>query len=172
MTRIRCALAGSLLVVAALGVPAAARDFVVTKVNDRMFHGPAPHTPEDYAQLKCLGVKTILEMRKFLPRQMSAEECAAHQYGFLYRHVPLGFRRDLDCSILQALAIIADPNMQPVFFHCNLGRDRVNLLTAVYRVRYEGWSPQAAHNAMMAGGYKSFLRKLDQAYWRLVRRRR
>lgn len=41
----------------------------------------------------------------------------------------------------------------PVLLHCQHGADRTGLVTALYRVAYEGWSKQAATDEMLNGNF-------------------
>ncbi len=50
-------------------------------------------------------------------------------------------------------AILADPAQQPVLLHCRAGLHRTGLLTAIYRMEYEGWSLAAAVRELRANGF-------------------
>ena len=41
----------------------------------------------------------------------------------------------------------------PVLLHCQHGADRTGLITALYRIAYEGWSKQAASDEMLNGKF-------------------
>jgi protein tyrosine/serine phosphatase len=41
----------------------------------------------------------------------------------------------------------------PVLLHCQHGADRTGLITALYRILYEGWSKQAASDEMLNGEF-------------------
>jgi protein tyrosine phosphatase (PTP) superfamily phosphohydrolase (DUF442 family) len=44
----------------------------------------------------------------------------------------------------EAADLLADPRMQPVFFHCVGGHHRTGLAHAAYRIRHEGYSAERA----------------------------
>ena len=71
-----------------------------------------------------------------------------------------------------ALVFMHDPAHQPVFVHCAHGNDRTGLVVALYRVRYEGWKPLAAHDEMVAKGHNGvdgllWTSAMDRAFWAL-----
>ena len=43
--------------------------------------------------------------------------------------------------------------MQPVFIHCEFGKDRTGLLAALYEVLFMGISPQTAHQRWVDSGH-------------------
>jgi hypothetical protein len=51
------------------------------------------------------------------------------------------------------LAILDDPASYPVLLHCRAGLHRTGLLTAVYRIEYEGWSTAEAVRELRANGF-------------------
>src|SRR4029450_8703332 len=52
----------------------------------------------------------------------------------------------------QFLRIVNDPVNQPVYVHCQGGRHRTGVMTAVYRMTADGWTPDQAFAGMK--GYK------------------
>ena len=53
----------------------------------------------------------------------------------------------------QFLELMDDPALYPVLIHCKAGLHRTGILTAVYRMEYEGWSPGAAYREMKDMGF-------------------
>jgi hypothetical protein len=51
------------------------------------------------------------------------------------------------------LALLDDPVTYPVLIHCKAGLHRTGVLTAVYRMEYQGWSRQAAFRELKANGF-------------------
>ena len=48
------------------------------------------------------------------------------------------------------------------------------MMSALYRVRYQGWDPKSAHDEMIRMGHKGFLDHLvtggmDKTFWKLAR---
>ena len=92
-----------------------------------------------------MQVKTIINLRH-RTRKMDAERQLAEQLGMRWVNIPMRFWwRPSDAQVRQFLSIVRDPTSRPVFVHCRQGRNRVGILTAVYRVVEQGWSPQEAY---------------------------
>ena len=51
------------------------------------------------------------------------------------------------------LAVMDNPDNYPVLLHCEAGLHRTGLLTAVYRMEYDGWSHQEAMDELKAHGF-------------------
>jgi protein tyrosine/serine phosphatase len=49
-----------------------------------------------------------------------------------------------------------DSNNYPLLVHCRAGLHRTGVITAVYRMEYEGWSPTAALRELKAHGFGEF----------------
>ena len=141
----------------------------IKKVTDGVYYGAVPRADCDYRQLQALGIKTLIDGRKFRKRTSSEEASLAPVYGMTYRHIEMGFRPTRDFAPESVLRIAADPAVQPVYFHCKLGRDRAALIAALYRVRFLGWSPDAAYALMRSERFNPFLFDLRRYFWRYTR---
>jgi hypothetical protein len=51
------------------------------------------------------------------------------------------------------LAILDDPSAYPILLHCKAGLHRTGLLTAIYRIEYQGWSTAEAVRELRANGF-------------------
>ncbi len=51
------------------------------------------------------------------------------------------------------LDLMDDPDAYPVLIHCKAGLHRTGCLTAVYRMEYQGWSPDRAYDELKANGF-------------------
>jgi protein tyrosine/serine phosphatase len=54
------------------------------------------------------------------------------------------------------LALLDDPASYPVLIHCRAGLHRTGVMTAVYRMEYEGWSTREAVRDLKANGFGEF----------------
>jgi tyrosine-protein phosphatase SIW14 len=64
--------------------------------------------------------------------------------------------RERPKAIDQFLAIMDDPSNYPVLIHCKAGLHRTGVMVGVYRMEYDGWSPQAALQEAKANGFGEF----------------
>jgi len=91
------------------------------------------------------------------PAMIAQERALSLQLGFQFANYPLSSIKNVSSTetkwINQILALMADPVNQPVFIHCEHGHDRTGLIIALYRVFYEGWTANAAHDEMMQMGH-------------------
>jgi protein-tyrosine phosphatase len=70
------------------------------------------------------------------------------QTGVDWVIVPMrGSRATLE-QMARAADLLADPNRQPVFFHCVAGHHRTSLAHAAYLIRHSGWSAEQAWHAI------------------------
>lgn len=54
------------------------------------------------------------------------------------------------------LAIMDDPAAYPVLLHCRAGLHRTGVMTAVYRMEYDGWDKEQAIGELKANGFGEF----------------
>jgi protein tyrosine phosphatase (PTP) superfamily phosphohydrolase (DUF442 family) len=70
--------------------------------------------------------------------------------GVTWLFVPMrGSRATLE-QMVEAADLLAEPELQPVFFHCVAGHHRTSLAHAAYLIRHLGWSAEAAWNEVAA----------------------
>jgi uncharacterized protein (TIGR01244 family) len=111
------------------------------KVNDHYYRGSQPRENE-IEQLKRLGVKTIIDLRK---DKVPAAEQWASKAGLKYFNIPMkASRRATDEQTAYFLKLVNDPDNGPVYVHCKGGRHRTGALTAVYRITHDGWTADQA----------------------------
>ena len=116
------------------------------RVNDHYYRGAQPHG-SDYADLAALGVRTVIDLQTEgeSPDEARAVEAAGMRSIRIpmTQHVP-----PTPEQTAYFLAIVNDPAMQPVYVHCRGGRHRTGVMTAVYRMQNDGWTPVQAFNEM------------------------
>jgi protein tyrosine phosphatase (PTP) superfamily phosphohydrolase (DUF442 family) len=144
------------------------RPFVATPVAPGLLVGRQPRGQADYEVLRGQGVRTILSLQ-VMPWDVAYGRSHAETFGFAYRNVPVPASplEPGEARIKDALALLGDPELRPVFMHCNLGRDRAALLVGLYRVQHEGWTPEAAWDEMLRSGFKVswWLSGLRKYFW-------
>jgi protein tyrosine phosphatase (PTP) superfamily phosphohydrolase (DUF442 family) len=84
------------------------------------------------------------------------------QLGVRYVHLAPGLisRRRIPAerpeAIDQFLALMDEESTYPVLIHCKAGLHRTGLLSAIYRMEYQGWPTGAAYREMKAHGFGSW----------------
>jgi protein tyrosine phosphatase (PTP) superfamily phosphohydrolase (DUF442 family) len=91
-------------------------------------------------------IKTILTLTAINrddPKYVDQDR-VVRETGVGWRFVPIkGSYASLD-QMAEAAAILADPALQPIFFHCVAGHHRSSQVQAAYRIAVEGWSASRA----------------------------
>jgi protein tyrosine/serine phosphatase len=115
------------------------------QVNERYYRGAQPH-PSDYADLHALGIKTVID----LTQDGDANEPGlVEAQGMKFVRIPMTTRVTPTAEQLaQFLRVVGDSANQPVFVHCQGGRHRTGLMTAVYRMTNDGWDAAKAFAEM------------------------
>jgi uncharacterized protein (TIGR01244 family) len=92
---------------------------------------------EDFAELKKLGIKTILNLRG--PGETDLDEQAlAEQHGIRYVHLPFQKPEELTDAIFdQARKLLRDAQARPILVHCG-SANRAAAVWLPYRVLDEG----------------------------------
>ena len=112
-------------------------------VNQHLYRGAQPRSG-GMQKLAALGIKTIVNLRAADGRA-KGEADEARAAGLRYFNVPMGeYARPTDEQIGRVLAIINDPDNQPVFVHCQRGADRTGTVVAIYRITHDGWTSAKA----------------------------
>jgi tyrosine-protein phosphatase SIW14 len=62
-------------------------------------------------------------------------------------------RRKRPATVDDFLELMDDPDVYPVLLHCKAGLHRTGCLSAVYRMEYQGWTPDAAYAEMKELGF-------------------
>jgi protein tyrosine/serine phosphatase len=95
------------------------------------------------------GLRTVVSLRAFnsdapLTRGLNLKLVRFHIHTWhIEREDVVGALRALRGAVKEG----------PVLLHCQHGADRTGLITALYRILYEGWSKQAASEEMLGGKF-------------------
>jgi protein tyrosine/serine phosphatase len=140
------------------------------QINQNYFRGAQPESG-DYPDLAALGVKTVIDLTRDGRRDERAFVEAA---GMKFFRIPMTTSdRPADAAVAQFLQIVNDPANQPVYVHCQGGRHRTGVMTAVYRMTQDGWDADRAYDEMKAYRFEGFpghpqLKKFVYDYYRAL----
>jgi tyrosine-protein phosphatase SIW14 len=138
------------LITVAFSTQAVARIDKFHKVSPGVYRGAQPTEFTDYEKLRLLGIRTIVNLRN----DGRSESVVAKRAALGFYWSPMNaFGYPNDAQVEATLKVMNDPKYQPVFVHCEYGKDRTGLLIALHRVKYEGWSSDRAYNEMMSFGF-------------------
>ena len=115
------------------------------QIDPNYYRGAQP-TGRDYANLAALGVKTIIDLTK---DGDAAERSLAQAAGMQFFRIPMTTRIvPTPDQIAEFLRIVGDPANQPIYVHCQGGRHRTGVMTAIYRMTKDRWTPEQAFAEM------------------------
>ena len=132
------------------------------KVSEALYRGAQPG-PEGFAELKRLGVRTVVNLRDH-----HSDRDDIQGLGLRYVHIPCETSDPDLANVVTFLKVATDPANQPVFVHCMHGSDRTGMMVASYRMVVEGWPRDKALAELPAFGFhpmwrdiREFLQALD-----------
>lgn len=115
------------------------------------------------------SIKTVINVQdeypdptmrqSFWDHSAVSEKALCEEMGVRYVHLAPDLRSDrndpeaVPLVVQPYLKLLDDPTVYPVLLHCRAGLHRTGVLTAVYRMEYEGWSHAAAFDELKANGF-------------------
>jgi protein tyrosine/serine phosphatase len=121
------------------------------RVSNAYYRGGQPEG-QNYQELAALGIKTVIDLK----HDAGVESNIVQRSGMRFYSIPLTTTSAPSADSVQTfLKLVNDPSNQPVFVHCQGGRDRTGLMTAIYRVSHDGWDALQAYAEMKQYGYPS-----------------
>ena len=124
-------------------------------VNDNYYRGAQP-AGRDYADLAALGVKTVVDLTEDGDVN---EPGIVQSRGMKFFRIPMTTHaQPAPQAVAQFLKLVNDPANQPVYVHCQGGRHRTGIMTAVYRMVKDGWTAirRTGRCSTTASGLRSF----------------
>lgn len=127
------------------------------QVDEGVFKGSKPKNAADFDFLESKHIKYILDL-SFLPLFQGHEKAEARKHGMQFIRVPMNASPISPAKkhVVMALRYLRDPKYHPIYFHCELGRDRTSLVYALYKMYFQGMSQADAWKEMKAAGYKDW----------------
>ncbi len=122
------------------------------RVDDRLYRGGQP-SREGLKRLKEMGVKTVVNLRSSQGvKDRESEEC--RKLGLHYEQLRMPAFSDVPEAVVKRFfELVENPDLSPVFIHCLTGTDRVNVLAALFRIRYDRWTADQAYEEMKKTGF-------------------
>jgi len=138
---------------AAAGVPAAANEAALARIKidnfgrvSSTFYRGAQPKGHDFADLAAAGMKTVIDLAQ---EGDAGEEANVKKAGMQFVRIPMTTHESPGpATIAEFLSLVNDPAKQPVYVHCIGGRHRTGVMTAIYRMTVEAWTPIQAFKEM------------------------
>jgi protein tyrosine phosphatase (PTP) superfamily phosphohydrolase (DUF442 family) len=143
------------------------------EVTPGRFYRSGQMTADGFAQAVArYGIRTIINLQDEYPDPdirlcylgggtvKESELCRRLGVRYVFLPPDLIPRRQLPAhrprAIDRFLELLDQEATYPVLVHCKAGLHRTGVMTAVYRMEYENWSPAAAHRELKANGFGEF----------------
>jgi protein tyrosine phosphatase (PTP) superfamily phosphohydrolase (DUF442 family) len=122
------------------------------QVNESLYRGGRPND-EGWQKIKQLQIKTVISLCG-KDENTAKEEKLVLSMGMDFVNIPLSiYKEPREEQVLKFLNIVTDKQKQPVFVHCDSGRDRTGAIIAMYRVVVESWKISSAYNEAKSLGF-------------------
>jgi protein tyrosine/serine phosphatase len=119
------------------------------KVTNVFYRSAQPTKQGFHALVEQLGIRTVISLRAF-----HSDASLAHDQPLNLIRIRINTWDIDDKKVVEALrALRHATNEGPVLLHCQHGADRTGLITALYRVMYEGWNKEDATKEMERGEF-------------------
>ncbi|MDR0660023.1 MAG: dual specificity protein phosphatase family protein [Prevotellaceae bacterium] len=133
------------------------------KIDKGVYRSGQP-SAEAFKEMEQMGIKEVLNLRNYHSDKDEAEGTSLK----LYRVAMDAHNSDWD-RLVEAMRAIKN-RKGPIVIHCWHGSDRAGLVTALYRILFQGWTKEEALDELENGGYgyhkiysniKAFIQNLD-----------
>jgi hypothetical protein len=125
------------------------------EIDEGVYKGSKPKSDADFRFLRSRNVRTIVDLQ-FVPVLYRLEKEKAEKYEI--RVIPVTMNASpvapSEAHVRRALCLLADKSLRPVYFHCDLGRDRTSLIATLYEIYFRGLAPKDALQEMKHFGFK------------------
>jgi tyrosine-protein phosphatase SIW14 len=116
------------------------------RVSDDLYRCEQP-TEKDIAHLRALGIRSILNLRRYNTDPKSLEKAG---FALLIQRMEAD---DLTVEDLVSGLRLLRGAPKPVIVHCWHGSDRTGSLVAAYRIVFQNWTREAALDELRNGGF-------------------
>jgi protein tyrosine phosphatase (PTP) superfamily phosphohydrolase (DUF442 family) len=123
------------------------------------FYRGAQPSAKGMAELKAMGVKMVVNLRRF-----HSDDDEVLGTGLKQGRLHMEPWHAEDEDVIRFLKLASDTNNLPIFVHCQRGADRTGMICAMYRVVICGWTKEQAIEEMKEGGFN-----FNPAWQNLVR---
>jgi protein tyrosine phosphatase (PTP) superfamily phosphohydrolase (DUF442 family) len=101
------------------------------------------------------GIRTVIDLRnpgtgdELCPEEfeeIDSQRRGLAEIGVTHAHIPSKQVPEPE-TLVRFFKVLDDPASYPILVHCHHGTGRAELFTALYRIEYQGWSPEDAREA-------------------------
>jgi len=115
-------------------------------LDDGVYRSEQPGR-KGFEEIRDRGIKTVINLRS-----SHADDRKAAGLGLVLIRVPMTAGGFTEADIVAALKAIRDAP-KPVLIHCQHGADRAGVVSAMYRIVFQGWAEEDAVAELRGGGF-------------------
>ena len=117
------------------------------RISPTLYRSEQP-TALGMKNLERLGIRTVINLRAFNDDKDEVKGTSLRTE----RVKILTWRID-DKHVIEVMRMLKKAENGPFLIHCQHGADRTGLMSAMYRVLEQGWTPEDALTELIDGGY-------------------
>jgi protein tyrosine/serine phosphatase len=123
------------------------------QVDAHLYRGAQPK-PAAYAQLKKMGIDTVVRFNSEGHEDMAAEKTQVESLGMRFVGLPWSTSGEPSHQqVVTLLALLRANHDGKTFVHCRVGADRTGVMVALYRLAFSHWNTAQALEEMRAFHY-------------------
>jgi protein tyrosine/serine phosphatase len=117
------------------------------RISPTLYRSEQP-TALGMKNLEKLGVRTVINLRYFNDDKDEVEGTSLRT-----EHTRILTWRIGDKHVVEVMGMLKKLENGPFLIHCQHGADRTGLMTAMYRILEQGWTPEDALKELTDGGF-------------------
>ncbi|HUQ08743.1 MAG TPA: tyrosine-protein phosphatase [Steroidobacteraceae bacterium] len=117
------------------------------RITDSLYRSEQP-TAEGFRNLEKLGIRTVINLRYF-----NSDDDEAQGTNLNLHRVRILTWRAGDDHVVEVMRLLRQKENGPFLIHCQHGADRTGLMSAMYRMLEQNWTPEEALAELIDGGY-------------------
>jgi protein tyrosine/serine phosphatase len=117
------------------------------RISPMLYRSEQP-TALGMKNLEKLGVRTVINLRAF-----NDDEDEVKGTTLRTERVKILTWRIDDRHVIEVMRMLQKTENGPFLIHCQHGADRTGVMSAVYRILEQGWTPEDALKELIDGGY-------------------
>jgi protein tyrosine/serine phosphatase len=117
------------------------------RITDHLYRSEQP-TDVGFRNLEKMGIRTVINLRYF-----NDDEDEARGTQLKLHRVKILTWRAGDDHVIEVMRMLRQKENGPFLIHCQHGADRTGLMSAMYRMLEEHWTPEEALAELVDGGY-------------------
>jgi protein tyrosine/serine phosphatase len=117
------------------------------RITEHIYRSEQP-TEAGFRNLEKMGIRTVINLRFF-----NSDDDEARGTGLRLHRVKILTWRAGDEHVIEVMRLLRQKELGPFLIHCQHGADRTGLMSAMYRMLEEQWTPEEALAELVHGGY-------------------